>query len=114
MPAKKRSPAKEAHYRRLLADQREDETLAALARRRGVVYQTLVWWRRELARRDAEGAKDAEDEQLLPVRMTGVPGLQPEPAGYEVLLLSGRRLHVPGRFDPQSLRALVAVLEEQP
>ncbi|MDY7110163.1 MAG: hypothetical protein SYC29_16150 [Planctomycetota bacterium] len=50
-----RNPAKEAHWRRMVAQQAASGLSAvAWCRRRGINKGTFGWWRRELRRRDAE------------------------------------------------------------
>ncbi len=60
----------EGRYRRLFAERRRGESLAALAERIGAARGTLLWWRHELRRRDrARAARRTAVPALLPVRV---------------------------------------------
>jgi len=102
----------EIRYRRVLAKQREDESLRALAERCGVKLRTLYYWHQRLARRAREGRPPAA-AQLLPVEVASdLLGLESPPPSFEVALrISGHVLRVPPEFDAETLRRLVDTLE---
>lgn len=103
----------------LLLDELERSGLShrAFAERRGIPLSTLSWWRRKLGRAGAAGRRRGsaglvpvvvpEGEAIAPSLMApGLPG-----DGFEVRLRSGHLIFVPGRFDDEALRRLVAVLD---
>jgi hypothetical protein len=53
---------------------------------------------------------------FLPIRVAEVPAASPaqDRAGIEVVLRAGRRIVVGSGFDPETLRRVVAVLEDRP
>jgi hypothetical protein len=93
------------------------QSLRDFAAEKGVVASTLAWWGSEIKRREARRAG-----RLVPRR----PEKKPKPiplvpvtiaddnadSVFEVALPSGAAVRVPGNFDADSLRRLVAVLEE--
>ena len=104
----------EHRYRRLFAERRRGESLAALAARAGVATGTLAWWSHELRRRGrARAASDTVVPTLLPVRVReAAPVVRARAPGYEIALADGRRvLRVPAEFEPEAVRALVAAVE---
>lgn len=108
-----KTPA-EDRYRKLFAEKRRSESLAALAARTGVAPGTLSWWRHELRHRDRARAESGTAmPALLPVRVLGAsPPTAPARATiYEVSLAGGRVLRVPSGFEPEAVRALVAAVE---
>lgn len=108
-------------------------SVRAWCRRRRVKEVTFYWWRRELARRDAEvcvrrdlevcvprcaeACVDRETEKLsasfVPVRV-----LDDAPAArgsrIEIVLAGGQRVRVSGRVDRQTLADVLAVLATAP
>lgn len=116
----------EDRYRQILSQQRSGETLAALAARCGVNYQTLSWWKWQIRVRDrGEGARAAPTARggqaaaLLPVKLTGQPQLGPllpfmraqQPQLEVVLRQSGHLVRVPQGFEPSVLARVVETLE---
>ena len=93
------------------------QSLREFAAERGVVASTLAWWSSEIRRREARRAgkptprrpaKKAEAIPLVPVTLAESNG----PSVFEVALPGGAAVRVPTGFDADSLRRLVAVLEE--
>lgn len=115
---------KEEVWRRRLARQAESgQSVRAWCRRHRVTETAFYWWRRELARRDAERKRSARAAApgravaFVPVRVAGDPGrdADPEPAGsrdgdapLEIVWPDGRRVRIAG---PVSRPRLIAVLE---
>ncbi len=112
-----RDPAKEAYWRRMVA-RREDSSLSirAWCREQGLNEATFHWWRRELARRDAEGKPSVRREaktrstSFVPVRVTEDRS-QPVDPRIEIVLADGRCVRVHGSVDRQTLTDVLVVLE---
>jgi hypothetical protein len=86
-------------YERLLTERdREGLTWAVLSERSGVPISTLQEWARRLRRESGPAFVE-------------VAGVEVSAPAFEVELTGGRRVRVPMRFDPESLRALVNVLD---
>ena len=117
---KKNSKAwSEQEARRVLSEQgKSGESVAAFAKRRGLVAERLYWWRRQLEG-PAKGARRRARAASGEMRFGEVAAVvqerraQPEANGarLEVVLASGRRISVPAGFDAQEMQRLVAVLE---
>ena len=99
-------------YQRVLAKQRDGESLRALAERCGVKPRTLYYWHQRLAKRAREENALAPP-QILPVEIAGsLLGFEPPSRAFEVALrVSGHVLRVPPEFNPETLRRLVETLE---
>ena len=81
---------------------------------RGLREHRFYWWRRELARRDAEKSSatgSVPPPAFVPVTVT-VAGDVPVRAGgrIEIVLRDGRRVRVTGPVDRQRLADVLAVL----
>jgi hypothetical protein len=103
---KPRDLQKEQEWRRRLREwQRSGLSAAAFCRRYGLAEKYLYRWRRVLAKRDAEQV------DFVPVRLRTETSFQD--GALELVLASGQRLRVARGFDAETLRQLLAVLEEQ-
>ncbi len=110
--SKPRNPAKERFWRHTLEQfHASGLSVAAFCRLHHIPPGSLYAWRRTLADRDRETAA-AELPQFVPVLL---PGAAPSEAAasFELLLPQGRLLRVPAGFDADSLRRLLAVLQEE-
>jgi transposase-like protein len=107
-PQRHRTPKEKAE---ILREQRRGGlSLLAFARKHGLCYASLLRWRsrqgkgaRVLAPPDIEG-----DPQFVPVKIES-EGLSGE---YVLSWAGGRCLKIPPQFETDSLRRLLAVLEE--
>src|SRR5262249_18477025 len=105
----------EEHWR-LLIDQwrRSGLSVRAFCDRHDLALPSFYAWRRRLqqGQPSAQGARGPQAVTFLPVH------IQPEPTDHrpplELVLAGGRCLRIPPGFDPNALRALLAVLEEPP
>jgi len=99
---------------------------AAFCRRHDIHPGTLAWWKRQLRQRESGADRMPQPEATAAREWTD--GTIPEPPasgrfielrppdgasgfGYEIVLLSGRVIRVPDRFDPQTLTRLLAAVE---
>lgn len=114
MRVSKRDRKKEAFWRRVKERQASSGmSIRAWCRKHSVRESSFYWWRRQLARRDAQAPA------LVPVRVTedrlatdafDLPaGIGPA-SRIEVVLPRGRRVHVIGPVDRQALADVLAVL----
>ena len=106
MPTRRPDPARERRWRRLLAKWNTSGLKASeFCAQEGVTPTALAHWRKEIAARDARRT-GAADPLFVPVHVA------PPPASpLDVVLPNGRMIRVPPGFDPDQLRAVVAVLE---
>ena len=88
----------------VLKRRRQNETLAALARRFGLKPQALYNFRAK--QRDSESS----EPDFLPVHVASVP--QETPIDYRLEFQSGVTLRIPGDADLQNLGPIVAALKE--
>jgi transposase-like protein len=97
----------EADARRALArGQRQNLSIAALARRLGVSAQRLYWWRAALRRRD--GAARPKFVEITPaVSASMAPGRR----SFSVETPAGYVIEVPAGFDAGDLARLLALVE---
>ena len=104
-----RDLTKEAAWRRRL-DRHGDsgQTVRAWCRRHGVKEATFHWWRRELARRDAE----APAGSFLPVQVIDEPARAGD-GQIEIELTDGRRVRVTGPVNREMLTQVLDVLERR-
>jgi len=115
--SKARDLAKEAAWRRRL-DRHADsgQSVRAWCRRHGVKETAFHWWRRELARRDAERPpsvrRDAEARgpSFVPVHVTDDPAGDTD-SQIEIVLTDGRRVRVTGTVNSEMLTQVLDVLE---
>jgi hypothetical protein len=107
-------PEKEAYWRRLIGDQSGSGlSIRAWCARRQVRESSYFWWRRELARRDADAPA------LVPVRVTADrsagDAFAPLAASgslsrIEIVFPDQRRVQVVGPVDRQALSDVLAVV----
>jgi hypothetical protein len=120
-----RDPAKERYWRRHVAAwQRSGQSVRAYCAAEELAEPSFYGWRRLLAPRDRcddtkarqVGSADAGlvnqvDSPFVPVRLVEE---SPAAAAVEVVLRGGRVVRVAAGFAPQTLRAVVAALEDLP
>ena len=114
-----RDLAKEAAWRRRVARHAgSGQSVRAWCRRHRVKEAAFHWWRRELARRDAE----ASAVSFVPVQVTEEPARDGDPGGgdrrsgaalIEIELTDGRRVRVTGTVDRELLTQVLDVLERR-
>ena len=101
----------EARWRALVREQEASgKSVREFAERRGLSAATLYWWRSALARR-ARSSRPHFAEVTLLDSDADVERRDSQP--FELALRGGGRLRVPSGFDPESLRRLLAVLEQR-
>jgi transposase-like protein len=97
----------EQDWRRFVAQQAGSGLpVAAWCRQQGLVAATFHWWRRELARRDAQRAKAA----FVAVQVQPDEPVQPQ-GRIEIVLAGERRVRLCGPVDRRQLTEVLAVLE---
>jgi hypothetical protein len=100
---------KEAVWRRRLSRHAESgQSVRAWCRKHGVTETAFYWWRRELARRDAEGRAAS----FVPVHVTEAPARGCD-WRIEIVLTDGRRVRVVDPVDGQALADVLDVLERR-
>ncbi len=100
---------KEAAWRhRLEQHARSGQSVRAWCSQHRVTETAFYWWRRELARRDAE----SHAPSLVPVHVTEDLSRDVDPR-IEIVLTDGRRVHVHGTVDSASLATVLDVLERR-
>ena len=104
-----RDLGKEAAWRRRLARHaKSGQSVRAWCRGHGVKEASFHWWRRELARRDAE----AQASSFVPVHVTDDPS--PEGGGQiEIVLAGGQHVRVTGAVNREILTQVLDVLERR-
>jgi hypothetical protein len=116
-----------ADWARLIDEWRQSGlSLPAFCQRYGLKRGTMQNWVYKPALKQAvEQARSAESTRLappplpepspafLPIRIAEASSV-PEGTGVEVILGSGRRIVLGAGFDPDTLRRVVAVLEDRP
>ena len=122
-----RDPVKEAYWRGVFVDWRASElSRRSFCEQRQLKLTTFDFWRKEIARRDAEEKSDSKPASpnatstkasytrsrgktvqplLMPLRV--VSG-----GTIEIVLVNRRVIRVPDGVDPNHLRAVLAVTEE--
>ena len=117
-----RDPGKEAFWRGVFVDWlASGSNRREFCERRRLKVTTFDFWRKEIARRDAEGKSDTSSPStkasaarlkvksrrpiFMPVRIISGGTL-------DVVLANGRVIRVPAGIDPEHLRAVLAVAEE--
>ena len=104
-----RDLSKEAAWRRRLTRHADSgQSIRAWCRRHRVKEAAFHWWRRELARRDAEG----QAPSFVPVHVTGDPMQDSDPQ-IEIVLTDGRRVRVSGAVNREMLTQVLDVLERR-
>jgi transposase-like protein len=100
---------KEAAWRRRLSRHAQSgQSVRAWCRKHGVTETAFYWWRKELARRDAEKRNAA----FVPVHVTEAPAWDDE-ARIEIVLTDGRRVRVTGAVNGPTLTAVLDALERR-
>jgi len=120
---KARDLRKEAAWRRRVDQQAvSGQSVRAWCRRHRVQETAFHWWRREVARRDAEEARvmsiKASREAcspgatFVPVHVTDDP-MRGGDSRIEILLTDGRRVRVTGMVNREMLTEVLDVLERR-
>ena len=110
---KPRDPAKQQHWQRLIERwQASGLSVRTFCERQRLAVPSFYAWRRRLQQSDrlAPAAQATAPVTFLPVHVRDDPPDQRPP--LELVLASGQCLRIPPGFDPDALRALLAVLEE--
>ena len=107
--SKGRDLAKEAAWRRRLARHADSgQSIRAWCRRHRVKEAAFHWWRRELARRDAEG----QGLSFVPVHVSDDSAGDAD-SRIEVVLTDGRRIRLTGTVNRQLLTEVLDILERR-
>ena len=100
---------KEAAWRRRLSRHAESgQSVRAWCRKHGVTEAAFYWWRKELARRDAEGRAAS----FVPVHVIEATARDGDSL-IEIVLTDGRRVRVTGSVNGQALVDVLEVLERR-
>lgn len=110
---------KEAAWRQRVRRQAESgQSVRSWCRKHRVTEAAFYWWRRELARRDAERKpttrRDLEDSaaSFVPVHITETPAADGD-ASIEIVLTGGWRVRISGPVNGQALADVLDVLERR-
>ncbi len=104
-----RDLAKEAAWRRRLARHADSgQSVRTWCRRHRVKETVLHWWRRELARRDAE----VRGSSFVPVKVID-DSVQDGPGQIDIEFTDGRRVRVTGTVNREMLTQVLDVLERR-
>ena len=110
--ARKRNDARgsrEANWRgRVAAWERSGESVRGYCRAREVSEAAFHFWKRELKRRDAGAATNAERSAFAEVRL---PSFAVHEALIEIAVVGSRRIRVHPGFDEETLARVLAVVE---
>jgi hypothetical protein len=107
MVGAQRDPRKEAHWRRQIQNQSASAlSVREFCQQHGLAESAFYYWRREIERRDCE-SNGVGKAAFVPVTVAAVME-----AAIEVALASGHVVRVRAGFDADTLRQLVALLEE--
>jgi len=116
---RRRDLAREAVWRRRVDRQADSgQSVRAWCRKHGVTETAFYWWRRELARRDAERKPPArrnagrQAASFVPVRVTEGPARDGD-SQIEIVLTDGRRVRVAGPVNREMLTDVLDVLERR-
>jgi transposase len=102
-----RDPRKEAFWRRVLrAHGTSGRSVREYCQQRGLTESAFHFWRREIERRDRE-TRDRRTSAFVPVLVEPTPETP-----IEVTLVSGCVVRVRAGFRADTLRQLLALLEE--
>jgi hypothetical protein len=117
---RRRDLSKEKFWRQRIRGQTGSGlSVRAWCRQRGVHEAAFYWWRRALARREAEASQlvpvQASSESqpataFVPVRLTEGSPAKADPV-IEILLTNGRRVRLQGVVERSMLAEVLAVLE---
>jgi hypothetical protein len=106
-----RSVEVEAKWRGLVSEQEQSgKTVVEFCRERGIPRSKLYLWRQRCA--GAQAASGFVRVKIAP--RVGKKSMATVPSGIEVRLAGGRSVVVEPGFDASHLRALLAVLENEP
>ena len=104
-----RDLGKESVWRRRLSQHAESgESVRSWCRKHDVTETAFYWWRRELARRDAE----TETTAFVPVHVTE-DRLDRGDSPIEIELADGRRVRITGQVNRETLADVLDVLERR-
>jgi transposase len=102
-----RDPRKEAFWRKELRTQgASGQSARVYCRQRGLMESAFYFWRREIERRDRE-TRDRRTSAFVPMVVEPTPETP-----IEVTLCRGHVMRVRAGFDADTLRQLLALLEE--
>lgn len=116
---KRRDAGREARWRKLVAAQSHSgRNVRAYCREHGLVESAFWFWKRELARRDAEEAKGRNSKPkgasrrpaFVPVSLASATSVAP----LEVVLTGGVSVRVAAGCEEGTLRMVLEVLESRP
>ena len=124
MRAARRDRNKESYWRRMAGEQAQSGlTIRAWCGRHNLSEASFYWWRRQLARRDAESREtrscDAREPKFVPVRVTAEPPAMGahdlsagdgSPSRMEIVLPGARVVRLVGAVDRLALTDVLAVL----
>lgn len=104
-----RDHKKEAAWRRHISGQAGSGlSIGVYCRKHGLQASGFYWWRRELARRDAEPSP-----AFVPVTVAVQTPASTGEGRIEIILPGNRRVRVVGPVDRQRLADVLAVLEDR-
>ena len=115
MVQRSESKTKKAEYWRRVTGEwkRSGQSQATFCEARNLKLTTFRWWRHRLLREASDGAKAEElDTQapFIPIRLIDLPS--PSSPPIEIHLPNSKRIQVPPGFDPDTLRRVLAILDE--
>ena len=104
MTQRQRSKKAWAKWRGLVSEQaRSGQSVARFCRERSLCVPHFYWWKKRL--------RDGKATKFVEVQLAEVTVSAPSDSRMEVRLQNGRSLVVGRGFDPEQVRALLAVLE---
>jgi hypothetical protein len=107
----RRDPAKESFWRRQVSGHADSRlSVRAFCREHDLKEVAFYWWRRELARRDAEA--ETPSSSLMPVHVTDSP-VRDTDSQIEIVLTDERRVRITGPVNRQTLADVLEVLERR-
>jgi hypothetical protein len=107
-----RDHKKEAAWRRHISGQAGSGlSIGGYCRKHGLQASGFYWWRRELARRDAE--PPSPPAPFVPVTVAVQTPASTGEGRIEIILPGDRRVRVVGPVDRQRLADVLAVLEDR-
>ena len=114
----RRDASKEKYWRKIVSKQQKSgSSIRAFCQNEQINEPTFYAWRRELKLRDRESGSDDQPE---PAKLTSQSSFVPltvigNPAADSMLVIqlaNGHQLKVPAGFDCQTLKDVIAVLEQ--
>jgi hypothetical protein len=104
MTQRQRSKKAWAKWRGLVSEQaRSGQSVAAFCRERSLCAAHFYWWKKRL--------RDGKATEFVEVQLAEPTVSAPDDSRIEVRLQNGRSLMVGRGFDPEQVRALLAVVE---